>query len=106
MRTYLYKVLFFSLILCMVSARCFAVVDNWTGGTSSDWGTGSNWSTGLVPTSNDNACFGVSVTFTNQPVVAGNYKCKNLIFGTLKATALTVNATYQLTVSVNITQNF
>jgi hypothetical protein len=104
MRTGLLKVLLVSLFLSLVSVRCFALI-NWTGGTSGDWGTASNWSTGAVPVAGSTVQIGV-VGFTNQPTVAGNYKCASLIFGSLQAATLTVNSGFTLTVTGNITQNF
>jgi hypothetical protein len=76
---------------------------NWLGTTSS-WATASNWSPAGVPTANDIVQIGVTVSYTNAPVVASGETdyAGSIIFGTKKTSpSLTVSGT--LTVSGNIT---
>jgi autotransporter-associated beta strand protein len=49
------------------SAVCLAQDIEWTGTTSTTWGTNTNWNPTGVPTGTDNAVF--NGTFTNQPTL-------------------------------------
>ena len=44
---------------------------NWTGATSTDWGTASNWETLAIPNNTDNVTIPASAT--NYPVYTGNF---------------------------------
>jgi len=62
---------------------------DWTGNTSTDWGTGSNWSTGTVPTSNSTARIGV-VAYTgsqSQPTLSSSTTVALVMFGNLAPSA-------------------
>ena len=75
---------------------------NWTGATSTDWGTASNWNPPRCPTRVLSAIIGATTAPAHQPTVSGNRSADNITLGagatlTLAASAvLTPNGTVTL----------
>lgn len=79
-----------------------AVTHVWKGTTSTAWATASNWKAGVVPQSIDNILIGTE-TFTNQPSITTAIAVKSVVFGSVKATTLTISGgTGSLTVNGNV----
>ncbi|MBO9562132.1 MAG: hypothetical protein J7621_05130 [Niastella sp.] len=78
----------------------------WTGAVSTDWHTAGNWtvvqgSPGSIPTVNDIAEIGTAA-FTNQPAIGAAATAKSILFGSVQAATLTLNAGGTLTTAGNI----
>ncbi|AXY73918.1 hypothetical protein D3H65_07955 [Paraflavitalea soli] len=81
-------------------------VIRWTGAVSTDWNTAGNWtsvqgSPGAIPTANDIVEIG-TMAFTNQPAIATAATAKSILFGSVQAAILTLNAGGSLTTAGNI----
>ena len=82
---------------------------NWTGTTSTDWGTSTNWSPAGVPTANDDVIIGNSAP-PNQPTLATTTTVKSVTingkssFGT-RGGCLTINTGMTLTIAGNLAIN-
>ena len=96
----------------METISCFIGYD-WVGTTSSDWNVAANWISKVVPlggANNNTANIGVNYAFTNQPTI-GSPDPTTISVGAIvvgnkggKAVNLTVNATYTLAVTGDITK--
>jgi fibronectin-binding autotransporter adhesin len=79
-----------------------SVTHVWKGTTNTAWTTATNWKAGVVPSSVDNILIGTE-TFTNQPTITTAITAKSIVFGGVKAAALTIGGTVgSLTVTGNV----
>ncbi|MDB5154012.1 MAG: pknD 4 [Mucilaginibacter sp.] len=110
----LLKLTVVTLILLLSTGIAYAQTTyDWIGSTSS-WATASNWSPAGVPAANDIVQIGVTVTYTNAPVVASTETdyAGSITFGTKKTSpsltisgTLTVNGNISMTSSATITMD-
>ncbi len=75
------------------------VATQWTGGTSSDWGTASNWTSG-VPTASDDA---VIPDVSRDPIVTGTQVARNVTIQSGGLVTVATGATLDLAGSVTNT---
>jgi hypothetical protein len=74
---------------------------SWMGNFSTDWNDGNNWCGGLVPTSANDVVLAEGLVF--YPTVGAAAECANLTISS--GATLTVNASQQINVSGNLTNN-
>ncbi len=79
-----------------------AALIEWTGTSSTAWGTGGNWMSGSTPGSTNDALFD-QASYTNQPTINAANSVAGLIFGdgTTAAGAVTIGSGNSLTIEAD-----
>ena len=85
-----------------VVCECLSVVNQWAGGTSSDWNSAANWSAGVVPSATDNVTL-PATGVTNEAVISTAVTTANLTLQTGRT--LTLSTGGSLTVNGILTMS-